>query len=242
MILAPALTPREQLTNWRAELAAAYHGRPTHAVTISLAEHAHRLQIPQEYFDELISGMEMDLTTTRYQTFEDLSLYCYRVASVVGLICLKVFGTTSSQATEYAVALGKAFQLTNILRDLKSDADRGRIYLPLEELAQFDCQETDILEKRYTPGLVNLLQFQYARARNLYETAQQIIQSLPRGDRKALTPAEIMRGVYSRILDQVESSGYRVFGPRITIPSSQRLLVACGIWLRAQFPLLNSRS
>ena len=237
----PGNDPQEQLENWRKELNEAYHGHPTHAVTISLSEHARQLDIPQEYFEELISGMEMDLTMTRYQTFEDLSRYCYRVASVVGLICLKIFGTSSPQARDYAIALGKAFQLTNIVRDLKSDAGRGRIYLPLEELAQFHCEESDILETRYTPALRNLLQFQCTRARNFYATAHNILTTLPATDRKALTPAEIMRGVYSRILDHIESSDYQVFGPRISLPPSQRLMIACGIWLRAQFPLLDSR-
>jgi phytoene synthase len=233
--------PQEQLNSWRAELTAAYQGHPTHAVTISLAEHARRLHIPKEYFEELIAGMEMDLTMTRYPSFDDLSLYCYRVASIVGLICLKVFGTTSPQARDYAIALGKAFQLTNILRDLKPDADRGRIYLPQEELAKFNCDESTILEKRYTPSLLQLLKFQCARARDYYEKAHSIFKNLPASDRKALTPAEIMRAVYSRILDQIEASEYQVFGPRISLPSSQRLLIACGVWLRAQFPLLHSR-
>ncbi len=237
----PGQNPQERLDAWRTELSAAYQGHPTHAVTISLAKHAQQLQIPQKYFEELIAGMEMDLTTTRYQTFDDLALYCYRVASVVGLICLKVFGTTSPRAQEYAIALGKAFQLTNIIRDIGADADRGRIYLPQEELAQFNCPESTLLEKQYTPALVQLLKFQCARARDYYEQAQAIIQNLPTTDRKALTAAEIMRGVYSRILSQIEDSNYKIFGPRISLPSSQRLLLACGIWLRAQFPSGTAR-
>ena len=187
--------------------------------------------IPFEYFDELLKGVEMDLTTTRYATFEQLSLYCYRVASVVGLICLHVFGTTSPRAQDYAVNLGMAFQLTNILRDLGNDAECGRVYLPQEDLTGFLYREDDLLRRRYTPEFTSLMQFEVARAKEFYAKAARALNSLSRADRRALTVAEIMRGVYGRILQRIEESGYRVLGERVTLSPRRRLAVAAGIWL-----------
>ena len=232
----PGSNPHEQLRHWRAELVAAYHGTPTYPVTISLAEHAHRLEIPQEYFEDLIRGVEMDLTITRYRTFEELYRYCYRVASVVGLICLKVFGTGSSHAIDYAINLGVAFQLTNILRDLTTDADRGRVYLPQEDLARFGYREEDLLQRTYSPAFVELMRFECSRVREFYQKARQAAASLPAEDRRALTVAEIMHGVYSRILNRIEESGYQVFGPRISLAPPYRLAIAVGVWLRSLLP------
>lgn len=226
--------PRQSLQGWRAELAAAYHGTPTVPVTISLAEHARRLDIPEKLFEELIAGVEMDLTTMRYQTFNDLYPYCYRVASVVGLICLKVFGTRSPQAEDYAVNLGVAFQLTNILRDLGPDADRGRIYLPQEDLRRFSYTEDDLAHRTYSPKFLELMRFECDRARDFYDRARQAIDSLPAADRQALIVAEIMRGVYQRILERIESSRYRVFGPRVGLAPSYRLALAAAIWLKSR--------
>jgi phytoene synthase len=149
--------PKEELRRWRSELELVYSGRPTSPLMISLAHHVNQLSIPKAYFDELIKGVEMDLSRTRYRTFEELSLYCYRVASIVGLICLHVFGPTSPHAQDYAVDLGMAFQLTNILRDLSADADQGRIYLPQEDLEKFGYSETDLLKHIESPALHDLI-------------------------------------------------------------------------------------
>jgi phytoene synthase len=226
--------PPEELRRWRQELTAAYHGRPTHPVAISLAEQARRFEIPQELCEELINGVEMDLSTNRYQTFTDLYQYCYRVASVVGLICLRIFGCRASRATAYAIDLGLAFQLTNILRDLGVDARNGRIYLPLEDLARFGYTEADLLAERMTPAYFALMQFECERARDFYGKARHTLEELSASDRQLLTVAEIMRGVYSRILERIESSNYRVFGPRIRLSSPHRLGVAAAIWLRSR--------
>lgn len=238
----PGTDPLVNLKNWRSELAAAYDGSPNHPVTISLVEHARKWHIPQEYFEELMAGVEMDLTISRYATFHELYRYCFRVASVVGLICLKIFETKSTQASDYAVNLGLAFQLTNILRDLASDADRGRIYLPQDELIRFRCHEDDILKRQHSPAFVELMQFQCGRARDYYQRAQQAVKALPAADRKALTVAEIMRGVYSRILDKIEESNYQVFGPRVSLSTSNRLAIAAGVWLRSRLPSLPFRT
>lgn len=225
--------PQEQLRQWRWELAAAYHGTPSNPVTISLAHHVRELKIPEEYFEDLIAGVEMDLTTTRYPTFDALSLYCYRVASVVGLMCLHVFGTHSPRAQDYAVNLGLAFQLTNILRDLRTDAEQGRIYLPQEDLARFGYTEHDLLTRTYSSSFSELMRFQCSRARDYYRKASQAADQLPVEDRRALTVAEIMRGVYARILDRIERSDYRVYDARVGLAPPYRLAIATGIWLRS---------
>jgi len=227
--------PREAVRQWRAEVAAIYRGSPAHPVAISLAEHVKRLGIPQEYLDELINGVEMDLRTTRYVTFDELSKYCYRVACVVGLICLHIFGTRDPRAKDYAVNLGMAFQLTNILRDIGADADRGRIYLPLEDLRKFGCPEEDVLRKRVTTPFEQLMAFEAARTRGFYDKARAVLESLPAGDRRALLPAELMRGVYAGIFDRIQQARYRVFDKRIRVPTVSRLVIAAGIWLRSRF-------
>ncbi|RMH05786.1 MAG: squalene synthase HpnD [Nitrospirae bacterium] len=229
----PGLNPAEQLTRWRQEVTAIYRGTPHHPVAISLADHVARLAIPEEYLQELLTGMEMDLTYSRYRTFEDLYPYCYRVASVVGLICLKIFGTRDPRAKDYAIQLGLAFQLTNILRDIGADADRNRIYLPQEELARFGYKEQELLAKRYTPQFRNLMAFQCQRARQFYQHARQIYASLPRNDQRTLVAAEIMQAVYGRLLHRIEQRNYSVFGPRIRLSPLHRIGIATTTWLRA---------
>ena len=226
--------PKEELRRWRAELELVYCGQPSWPLMISLAHHVKELSIPKAYFDELIKGVEMDLSTTRYRTFEDLSLYCYRVASIVGLICLHIFGPTSAHAQDYAVDLGMAFQLTNILRDLGADAEQGRIYLPKEDLEKFGYNETDLLERKESPALHNLIRFEAKRARDYYCKARAALSCLPKKDRRALTVAEIMRAVYSRLLDRIEQSDHRAFGPRVRLSTSHRLALASGVWLRSK--------
>jgi 15-cis-phytoene synthase len=231
----PGSDPKEELRRWRAELELAYAGQPTWPLMISLAHHAKRLAIPKTYFEELIKGVEMDLNATRYATFEELSLYCYRVASIVGLICLHIFGPTSAHAQDYAVDLGMAFQLTNILRDLAADAEQGRIYLPHEDLARFGYTETELFERKERPELQELVRFEAQRARRYYEKAQAALAALPADERRALTVAEIMRGVYSRILERIERPNHAVFGPRVRLSTSNRLAIAAGVWLRSKF-------
>lgn len=239
---APGSDPATELARWRRELAACYRGQPTKPVTISLARHIKELGIPQQYFDELINGVEMDLVHRRYATFKDLYQYCYRVASVVGLICLHIFGTRSPDAKDYAINLGIAFQLTNILRDVGNDADRGRVYVPQEDLRRFGYREEDLMHRRHTPAFVELMRYQCARAEQYYEVARRIVESLPPSDRSSLTVAEIMRAVYVRILGRIEASDFQVFGPRISLPSSYRLALAGGVWLRSWFPQPTSAS
>jgi len=229
----PDSNPLEVLAQWRQEVSAAYQGHPTHPVTISLAAHLQHIDIPEQLLQELISGVEMDLTISRYPTFSELYRYCYRWASVFGLMCLKIFNTQSPAAKDYAVNLGLAFQLTNILRDLHSDAQENRIYLPLEDFHRFGYPVEDLLEQRPSQGLVELMKFECARAQAYYQKAQEILRSLPFSDQKALVVAEIMRGVYSSILEKIATQNYPVFGPRIRVSPIQRLIIATSIWLRS---------
>jgi 15-cis-phytoene synthase len=232
----PGSDPRVRLSRWCDELEAAYHGTPSHPVTVGLAAHVRRLGIPQPYFHDLLSGVEMDLSTTRYATFDELSLYCYRVASVVGLICLHIFGVNSAGARQYAIDLGLAFQLTNILRDLGTDADRGRIYLPQEDLARYQYSEPDLLARTYSSRFIELMKWECARTHEYYRKARQHAESLSASDRRLLTVAEIMRGVYVRILGRIERSNYRVYEKRVSLAPSYRLAIAAGVWLRSLLP------
>ena len=231
----PGSNPLEVLAKWRKEVSAAYQGHPTLPVTISLASHLQEFDIPEQLIQELISGVEMDLTINRYATFSDLYPYCYRVASVVGLICLKIFKTQSPKAEDYAVNLGLAFQLTNMLRDLYSDAQENRVYLPQEDFQQFGYSVESLLAKQSSPALVEFMKFECARARSYYQQAHDILRTLPKSDQKALVVAEIMRGVYSTILHKIEAQNYPVFGPRTRVSSFQRLSIASGIWFRSFF-------
>ncbi|HEX6726728.1 MAG TPA: presqualene diphosphate synthase HpnD [Nitrospira sp.] len=227
--------PKDELKRWREELEAVYSGTPTIPIMVSLAHHVKTLGIPKAYFEELIKGVEMDLLNNRYVTFDELSLYCYRVASVVGLICLHIFGVTSARAQDYAVALGMAFQLTNILRDVGSDAAERRVYLPLDDLQKWNYPEKAMLNRSYSPEFRALMEYEASRAHHYYKRADAALKGLPPHERRALTVAEIMRGIYSRILERIERSNYQVFGPRISLTTTQRLMIALRVWLRSRF-------
>jgi phytoene synthase len=153
----------------------------------------------------------------------------------VGLICLHIFGPTSARAQDYAVDLGMAFQLTNILRDIGTDAAQGRIYLPQEDLVKFGIDDQAILQRQENAELRKLLRFEISRAHEFYAKAQAAFEALPARDRRALTVSEIMRAVYFRILKNIEDPGYQIFGPRTRLSASHRLAVAAGVWLRSRF-------
>lgn len=219
------------LARWRDELLRVYGGRPEHPVAVRLQEAVRRFRIPGEYLEEIIAGVEMDLTKTRYETFEELSRYCYRVASAVGLICIEIFGYSDQRAREYARHLGTALQLTNILRDLRADGSQGRVYLPQEEIRRFGYPEEDLLACRYTPAFVELMGFQCARAREYFTRAR---MALPRADRRRLFAAEIMGEIYWSLLRAIEGRGYDVFRSPVVIPRYRKLGLALGIWLRSR--------
>jgi len=219
----------EQLKRWREELDRCFRGEAAHPITMKLSEVLRRFAIPKGYFELVVDGVEMDLRKVRYETFEELYEYCYRVASAVGLICIEIFGYTSPTTKVYAENLGIAFQLTNIMRDLAVDATRGRIYLPQGELRRFGYSEEDLLKGRYNASFVELMRFQGSRAKEYFRRAE---ASLAKKDRHSMLAAEIMRGIYSTLLQEIEGTAYNVFQQRITLPRSRRFLIALHVWLK----------
>jgi phytoene synthase len=181
--------------------------------------------------------VEMDLTRRRYATFDELYQYCYRVASTVGLLCIEIFGYQRPSTRDYAVDLGIAFQLTNILRDVLEDARRGRIYLPLEDLHRFDCTEAELLTGRYSPRVAALMAFECGRARAYYLRAR---GALAPEDRGSLAAAEAMCLIYKRLLDRIEARHFDVFGPKVTLPRYEKVTLALAAWGRSQLALLTS--
>ncbi|MGZ6212738.1 MAG: presqualene diphosphate synthase HpnD [Candidatus Binataceae bacterium] len=219
--------PAKLLARWREELERVYNGSPTHAISRALAYNVRRFAIPRRYFEEIIDGVEMDLGRTRYATFEELRLYCYRVASAVGLVCIEIFGYRNPRTREYAENLGIAFQLTNIIRDLSEDAARGRIYLPLEDLARFDVSEDEILRGADTLELRRLLEHEVERARSFYAQAE---NALAAEDRVAMVCAEAMRSIYRALLERIASKGCGVVGRRHRISTPRKLYLVGRTW------------
>jgi 15-cis-phytoene synthase len=219
----------ERLKSWRAELEACFRGEARHPVLERLSETLQTFRIPRHYFEELLNGVEMDLVKTRYASFAELQQYCYRVAGVVGLMCIEIFGYRRPETRIYAEHLGTAFQLTNILRDLGPDLDRGRLYLPQEDLARFGVSEADIAGGRRTPALRELMAFEADRARRFYEAAR---AALPAEDRRGMLAPEIMGAIYARLLHRIEASDYDVFTRRIRLSDAERMWLALTCWLR----------
>lgn len=224
---------RRELARWRRELARCFEGAPEEPVAQRLAQVVKRFPIPQVALEAIIDGVEMDLDHSRYETFEDLYPYCYRVAGAVGLCCIEIFGYSDPRCREYAVNLGVALQLTNILRDIQADAERGRIYLPQEDLSRFGVSAADLKEGRYSPGFVELMGFEASRARQFYERAW---AALPAQDARRLVAAEIMGRIYFALLRAIENRQFRVFGSRVIVPVSRKLAIALSCWARARLP------
>ncbi len=222
---------RDQLEDWRREIDALYTGHPTHPVTLALQEALEHFNLPAEHLHELIDGMEMDIDHQGYADFKSLHLYCYRVASVVGLVAAEIFGYRDRRTLKYAHDLGLAFQLTNILRDVGEDARRGRIYLPQDELDRFQVRREDLLAGRYTENFRKLMTFQIERAKQTYAQA---LAQLPNCDRKAQCAGLIMAAIYRRQLDEIERQGYRVLDRRIRLSSLTKLRLALQTWLVVQ--------
>ncbi len=228
--------PAVLLQRWREDLDRVYARTPTRAISRALTDAIGRFAIPREYFDDFISGMEMDLSRKRYATFEELRLYCYRAASVVGLMCIEVFGYSNLAAKVYAENLGIAFQLTNILRDVKEDAGRGRIYLPLEDLERFGVTEDEILRGVYNDAFVRLMEFEAIRAREYYEAAE---RALPNEDRSTLLTAEAMRLIYGSLLRLIVSSNYRVLDRRLSLSAPRKLYLVGRAWASSRLGALR---
>lgn len=230
---------RKGLAAWRADVKRACDGlSPEFPVNQELQPVIHEFKLPFALFDELIKGCEMDLETTRYETAEQLELYCYRVASVVGLLSLEIFGYQNPKCRDYAIALGQALQLTNILRDVQNDAARGRIYLPLAELRKCSVPEDEILCGEYSDRYAHLARSVAQRAREYYQRARAI---LPAEDRRAMVAAEMMGAVYWRLLLKLERKNFHVFQPApVRLSKPHKLALIFRAWLRHLFGATTS--
>jgi phytoene synthase len=220
---------RRGVASWRRELAAMYAGAPESAQGRSLQPFIAEFSLPRNQFDALIDGVEMDLSYDRYPTFAALEEYCRRVASAVGLICVEIFGYEDQRTRAYAEQLGIALQLTNIIRDVKGDLARGRVYLPADDLERFGVTDDDLRRGVVTPAVRELLRFECARAHDYYAAAAAL---LPPGDARSLVAAEIMGAIYFEILQRIERAGYDVFSRRIRVPRPHRFVLAFRLWLR----------
>lgn len=225
----PAQAAR-QLAFWRDEVARVFDGGAAQSPQgRALVPVARQFDLPRRSFDDLIDGVQMDLDHRRYETFDDLREYCWRVASTVGLICLNIFGCRHPGGRDYAMNLGLALQLTNIVRDVKTDLDHGRIYLPQDELRRFGCTEQDLAAGLVTPQIRALLQHQLTRARAYYDQAA---AAMPAGEARHLVAAEIMGAIYFAILRRIEGRGYDVFHEVIRVPRPERAWIAAATWTK----------
>lgn len=214
---------RSKLDWWRSEIARLFHDTPQHPVTHALKPLLQHYNLAEEYFFEIIDGMEMDLEHSSYTDFSQLSLYCYRVASVVGLLAAEIFGYQDRLTQKYALDLGLAFQLTNILRDVREDAQRGRFYIPDDEMAQFGVSREDIIDGNMHDGMRRLLAMQAERAQSYYERA---FARLPEVDRFSQRSGVIMAAIYHKVLERIIELDYPVLKYRVTLSPWKKLWLA----------------
>ncbi len=214
---------------WRKEVAQMLAGSPSHPVTKALAPHLATFSLRGEHLLAVIDGMEMDLTQTRYLDFPALERYCWHVASVVGIMSASIFGYRDERTLQYAEKLGMAFQLTNIIRDVGEDARRGRIYLPISELQQFQVTAADLLNARHSEAFEALMRFQLQRAQNYYDEAMQL---LPTEDRRAQRAGLIMAAIYRSLLTEIEHDGFHVLQHKISLTPLRKLWLAWITWIR----------
>ena len=237
-----AASPEDKLSALNAlqvNLADAYRGHPATPVFHALRDTADRYAIPQEYFTEIIRGVESDLVKTRYEDFDELREYCYRVASVVGLVCIQIFQYNDEAARQHAVDLGLAMQLTNIMRDVREDWSMGRVYLPQDEMARFGYSEEQLSAGVHNDAFVELLKFQGQRARRYFSSGFQLLPYLSRRSRAC--PAAL-GAIYSRVLDRIEASGYDVLSEqRIALSSGEKVRIAARAWVSSMLSLPGIR-
>jgi len=219
----------EKLRKWRLELEKAINGVSEYQLFNRLIRSIKQFNIPFEPFFELIKGMEMDLQQKRYLSFDDLSLYCYRVASTVGLMCIEIFGYKNKSTKDFAVNLGLALQLTNILRDVKADAEKGRIYLPQEDLNRFDYSEKDLMNNVYSNNFIQLMKYESERARIYFDKAN---HNLTKEDKYSMFAARAMQHIYSKLLQKIEARNYNVFEQKIKVSSFEKVGISLGVWAK----------
>ena len=220
---------RTKLAWWRTEVAALYEGKAKHPVALALAALLPEFKIEQARLHEIIDGMEMDLTQHRYADFSALQKYCYRVASVVGLVSAEIFGHSHPDTLKYAENLGMAFQLTNIIRDVGEDARRDRIYIPVDELACFNVTAADIMHARHSEAFVQLMQFQVERALHYYRDAMNF---LPQQDRRSQRPGLVMAAIYRTLLEEIRADGMQVLNQRTSLTPLRKLWIAWRTWIK----------
>ena len=220
---------RTKLAWWRTEVAALYEGKAKHPVALALAALLPEFNIEEARLYEIIDGMEMDLTQHRYADFSALQKYCYRVASVVGLVSAEIFGHSHPDTLKYAENLGMAFQLTNIIRDVGEDARRDRIYIPVDELARFNVTAADIMHARHSEAFVQLMQFQVERALNYYRDAMIF---LPQQDRRSQRPGLVMAAIYRTLLEEIRADGMQVLNQRTSLTPLRKLWIAWRTWIK----------
>lgn len=225
----PAEKKSEKLRRWRIELERAFRGKSYYALLNKLAGTITRFNIPVEPFFELIRGMEMDLQKNRYIKFEDLQLYCYRVASTVGLMCIEIFGYKHNSAKDFAVNLGIALQLTNILRDIKKDAEKGRIYLPQEDLEKFGYSEKELLGFTYNSNFKRMMEYEAHRAKEYFDKAN---TNLNLDDKGAMFAARAMQHIYERMLTKIIDADYDVFNRNIKVSKFEKVGISVGVWAK----------
>lgn len=212
-----------KLAWWRSEVGAAFAGKPNHPVTQALMPHAAGYGIRAEHLLAVIEGCEMDLTQSRYLDYAGLQRYCHLVAGIVGEVAANVFGRTEDATVAYAHRLGLAMQLTNIIRDVGDDARRGRIYLPMAELKQFDVKAQEILERGYSERFTKLMRFQAERAHRCFDDA---LATLPEADRAAQKPGLMMANIYRTLLREIEADGFQVLHQRTSLTPLRKLWIA----------------
>lgn len=221
---------RIKLAWWRTEVSTMYKGTPTHPVTQALQPHVATYQLEEQHLQAIIDGMEMDLDQSRYLDFAGLQKYCWRVAGVVGILSASIFGTTRPETLLYAEKLGLAFQLTNIIRDVGDDARRGRIYIPVNELQQFNVTAADILNFRHSEKFEALMRFQNERAQRTYDEA---LALLPKADRRAQRPGLMMAAIYRTLLDEIARDNFQVLNQRISLTPLRKLWLAWKTYVRS---------
>ncbi|NUU03931.1 presqualene diphosphate synthase HpnD [Herbaspirillum robiniae] len=217
------MVARTKLMWWRKEIAAMLEGNPSHPVTKALYPHVAVYKLKGEHLQAIIDGMEMDLDQSRYLDYPGLQRYCWHVAGVVGILSASIFGHTQGGTLLFAEKLGLAFQLTNIIRDVGEDGRKGRIYLPVNELQQFNVTAADILNARHSDQFEALMKFQVQRARGVYDEAFAL---LPKEDRRAQRPGLMMAAIYRTLLDEIERDGYHVLNQRISLTPIRKLWLA----------------
>ncbi|MBI4810820.1 MAG: presqualene diphosphate synthase HpnD [Ignavibacteriales bacterium] len=219
----------EILRKWRGELERALNGTSSYQILNQLNNVAKRFKIPVVHFYELLKGVEMDLVKNRYETFEELKEYCYLVASTVGLMSLGIFGPRNEKTKEYAINLGIALQLTNIIRDVGIDAKYGRIYIPQEDLRRFSYSEAELISSRYSDSFRKMMEYQAHRAEEYFQKAQ---ETLPREDRRVMFAAKIMERIYFHTLLRIKEADYNVFSKNVTLPRILQFAIAMKYWIK----------